>query len=86
LKDRVSARPNTYTMVTNADGTVTLTRADEPIVEGSLINKANVLPDDACNIMGIPTTSEPKDAFVNLGRIGDIVSGKRIDFLQDDRY
>jgi photosystem II stability/assembly factor-like uncharacterized protein len=86
LNDRVSARPNTYTMVTNADGTVTLTRADEPIVEGSLYNKANMLPDDACNIIGIPTTAEPKDAFVNLGRIGDIVSGKRIDFLQDDRY
>lgn len=38
--------------------------ADEPIVQGSAYNKANVLPDDVCDMLGIPTTSEPKDAFI----------------------
>lgn len=33
-------------------------------VVGSAYNKANVLPDDVCNGLGIPTTAEPKDAFV----------------------
>lgn len=35
-------------------------------VLGSAYNKANVLPDTVCNSLGIPTTSEPKDAFFNL--------------------
>ncbi len=33
-------------------------------VVGSAYNKANVLPDDICSGLGIPTTSEPKDAFI----------------------
>lgn len=38
--------------------------ADDATQEGSAYNKANVLPDDVCNDLGIdPTTSEPKDAF-----------------------
>lgn len=35
-------------------------------VVGSAYNKANVLPDDACTTLGIPTESEPKDAFIAL--------------------
>lgn len=37
--------------------------ADEASVQGSAYNKANVLPDDVCALLGIPTLSEPKDAF-----------------------
>nr|DAE03765.1 MAG TPA: hypothetical protein [Myoviridae sp. ctZNX6] len=41
-----------------------LSYADDATQEGSAYNKANVLPDDVCNDLGIdPTTSEPKDAF-----------------------
>lgn len=43
-----------------------LTMADEPTIEGSAYNKANVLPDDVCSILGLPTTAEPKDAFLRL--------------------
>lgn len=35
-------------------------------VVGSAYNKANVLPDDVCNLLGITTSAEPKDAFSAL--------------------
>lgn len=36
----------------------------------SAYNKANVLPDDACDLLGLPSnTAEPKDAFMVLGLI-----------------
>lgn len=38
--------------------------ADGVAVVGSAYSKANVLPDDVCTAMGIPTSSEPKDAFL----------------------
>lgn len=38
--------------------------ADEATVEGSAYNKSNVLPDDVCASLGIPTTAEPKEAFL----------------------
>ncbi len=34
--------------------------------QGSAYNKANVLPDGVCKMLGIPTSSEPKDAFQSL--------------------
>lgn len=35
--------------------------------QGSAYSKANVLPDDVCEVLGIDTeTAEPKDAFVRL--------------------
>lgn len=34
--------------------------------QGSAYNKANVLPDGVCTSLGIPTSSEPKDAFGKL--------------------
>lgn len=41
-----------------------LSYADDATQEGSAYNKANVLPDDVCEDLGIdPTTAEPKDAF-----------------------
>lgn len=40
--------------------------ADGVAVVGSAYNKANVLPDDVCNSLEIPTESEPKDAFARV--------------------
>ncbi|EOQ37938.1 hypothetical protein [Butyricicoccus pullicaecorum] len=40
--------------------------ADEASVQGSAYNKSNVLPDDVCNLLGITTSAEPKDAFSAL--------------------
>lgn len=45
----------------------TVTRADEPTVEGTPLNKENLLQDETCDILGIPKTSVPNDAFVKLG-------------------
>lgn len=45
-----------------------LSYADDATQEGSAYNKANVLPDDVCEDLGIdPTTAEPKDAFQAAG-------------------
>lgn len=37
--------------------------------QGSAYNKANVLPDEVCTSLGIPTSSEPKDAFSKVGNV-----------------
>nr|WP_297280275.1 phage tail protein [uncultured Butyricicoccus sp.] len=47
-------------------------------VQGSAYNKANVLPDNLCSILGISTDSEPKDAFLKVSsdrglKIGDSI-------------
>lgn len=44
---------------------------DEPTVAGSIYNRANVLPDSACNMLGISNASEPKDAFMALKKLAD---------------
>lgn len=38
-------------------------------VVGSAYSKANVLPDSVCSKLGIPTSSEPKDAFGNIPKL-----------------
>lgn len=38
--------------------------------QGSAYNKANVLPDSVCTALGIPTSSEPRDAFSILNNSG----------------
>lgn len=39
-------------------------------MQGSAYNKANVLPDTVCTRLNIPTSSEPKDAFLSLSNKG----------------
>lgn len=57
----------------------TLAYADGATQEGSAYNKANVLPDDVCGILGIdPVTSEPKDAWVAGIRYTDTMLTKRL--------
>ena len=57
--------------------------ADEASVQGSVYNKANVLPDDLCSVLELPTSAEPKDAFEHAAlpeyslRIGDIIFTER---------
>lgn len=42
-----------------------LSFADNAVQSGSIYNKANVLPDEVCNALGIDrVASEPKDAFL----------------------
>lgn len=59
LLEPVSGEPNKYD----------LSMADEASEAGSAYNKANVLPDDLCAMLGLPTTAEPKDAFLKLRKM-----------------
>lgn len=52
--------------------------ADEASVQGSAYNKANVLPDDVCTALGLPTSIEPKDAFAALNKKGGWTELERI--------
>lgn len=45
--------------------------ADDASVQGSVYNKANVLPDDVCDSLGIDASSEPKDALMALLKISN---------------
>lgn len=76
MKDRVPAYPGRVKL-TYPDGTqvtVTLERADEPVVVGSAYSKANVLPDEVCDALGIDREdSEPKDAFEALKQHSEAV-------------
>lgn len=56
--------------------------ADGATQEGSKYNKANVLPDNVCQELGLsdPVTAEPKDAFLALApKIGDTKTTIRTD-------
>ena len=68
MQDRVPAPGKENRVRIRADDGQTiegvLEYADDATVQGSAYSKANVLPDDLCNGLGIPTTSEPKDAFL----------------------
>ena len=73
MKDRVPAPGKANRVkITQDDGTVVegvLSYADDATQEGSAYNKANVLPDDVCDILSLDTdTAEPKDAFGLLGQ------------------
>lgn len=77
MTDRVPGAPGQYTMsvaaseaqkiLTGEDVTVTLTRDDQPLVEGTPYNKQSVLPDDlAEKICPEVTDPTPADAFRGL--------------------
>lgn len=66
MKNRTPMKPNRYAVY---DDTHTLIgyqyheRADEPTEVGDALDVANLLPDALCTLLGIPTTSVPKDAL-----------------------
>lgn len=68
MKDRVPTYPG-RTKIIHEDGTVeyvTLERADDPLDEGTPLNKGTLLDDTACTVLDIPLTSVPNDAFLAL--------------------
>ena len=77
MTDRVPGAPGQYTMIVAASEaqkiltgeavTVTLTRDDQPLVEGTPYNKQSVLPDDlAAKICPEVVDPAPADAFQGL--------------------
>lgn len=66
------------TPVPGMANTYDITRADEPTVDGTPLNKETLLQDTTCAILGISNTSVPNDAFVKLalgiGKYGYVVT------------
>lgn len=68
MTDRQPGAPGQYKMIMNgAEYTVTLTRDDQPLVEGTPINKATFLPDDlAAKVCPGVVDPTPADALEGL--------------------
>lgn len=54
------------TPVAGQENTYDMERADEPTEEGTPLNKSTLLQDATCQILDIPNTSVPNDAFLKL--------------------
>ena len=69
MKDRVSANPGRVKL-TPEDGSpafyATMERADNPVEEGTPLNKSTLLSDTACDLLEIPQTSTVNEAFLKL--------------------
>ena len=69
MKDRVSANPGRVKL-TPEDGSpafyATMERADNPVEEGTPLNKSTLLSDAACDLLEIPQTSTVNEAFLKL--------------------
>ena len=79
MLDRVPTKPNRYAVYDDAHNFLRYEyheRADEPTQEGSAINKANLLPDNICTLLGIPNTSEIKDALSVIDTVRTIANGR----------
>lgn len=80
MTDRQPGAPGQYTMTVDASiaqniligepVTVTLTRDDQPIIEGTPYNKASVLPDDLASKI-CPDTDDPTPADAYSGLLGN---------------
>lgn len=68
MKDRVPTYAGRVrlTPVANQDNIYDLVRADEPIQEGTPLNKANLLTDETAQAMGLTSDATPNDAFAQL--------------------
>ena len=73
MKDRVPKYPGKV-LIAPEDGSApfyaTLTRADEPVEEGTALNKGTLLNIDAENALGFADDSDPtiSDAFIRVSK------------------
>ena len=88
MQDRAALLPNRY-LVTPEDGSgtyyVTLTRADQPTADGTLLNKANLLSDTTATELGLTPSDEltVDDAFAE---IASSLDGKADDTHASQHY
>lgn len=69
MQDRVPANPGRVLITPENGGTAfyaTLTRADNPTQQGDALNKNTLLNDETCEILELPYTATPNDAFRKL--------------------
>lgn len=72
MKDRVPTYPGRVklTPVSGETDTYDLTRADEPVQEGTPLNKASLLSDAAASFIGLTSdTATPNNAFTKLAQL-----------------
>ena len=76
MKDRLPAYGMANRVkITQDDGNIVegvLSYADGATQEGSVYNKANILPDSICKALGLSVESEPKDMFGVLADCGNL--------------
>ena len=75
MKDRVSAKPGRVKL-TPEDGSpafyATMERADNPVEEGTPLNKANLLTDATASKFGLSATATPNSVFSKISdELGD---------------
>lgn len=78
MQDRVSANPGRV-LITPESGEpyyAVISRADNPSVEGTKLNKANLLSDTTASLFGLGANAVPNDVFSYVGE-------KLDDLLQD---
>ena len=68
MQDRIPLHPGrvTLTPVAGQANTYDMARADSPTQEGTPLNKASLLSDAVCEILGLEDTATPNDAFMAL--------------------
>ena len=68
MQDRVSLYPGRVKLepVAGQANLYDLTRADQPTQEGDPLNKASLLKDYTCGLLGLPNTAVPDDALLAL--------------------
>lgn len=68
MTDRQPGAPGQYKLILDGvEYTVTLTRDDQPLVEGTPLNKASILPDElAIRLCPAVTDPTPADAYAAL--------------------
>lgn len=68
MQDRVSLYPGRVKLepVAGQANTYDLTRADQPTQEGTPLNKASLLKDYTCGLLGLSSTAVPDDALLAL--------------------
>lgn len=88
MKDRIPAYPGrvTLTPIAGQRYTYDMARADEPIEPGDALNKANLLPDDVAQALGL-TQENPqvKDALATLASYKCVVGTYTGDGAATDR-
>lgn len=85
MQDRVPLYPGRVKLnpVAGQDNTFDMVRADEPTQEGTPLNKATLLKDYTANLLGLPNTAVPDDAFLAL-LIGVGTYGYRVKVQLED--
>lgn len=72
FKDRIPTKPNRYEVVSNGDGTSTITRADEPLSDGTLLNRNIMMEIQGFNASN--TVFNPDGSITETSASGNVLN------------